>query len=105
LGEVATEEEGLFERCIELERMVRATYDRSLDMYIDGYMEYILGKALSGGSTHRNDSFDLDHLLYLRTEDETQKLVTGDDALHSYVAASHPLRVLHLTDVKKHLYQ
>ncbi|MGH8064914.1 MAG: hypothetical protein ACRERE_06655 [Candidatus Entotheonellia bacterium] len=104
LDEAATEGEGLFERCLELERIVRTRYDRSLDMYIDGYVEYILRKQLSGGSAHRNDSFDLDHLFYLRPDEEMQKLVTGDDALHSYVAASHPSRVLHLTDVRKHLY-
>lgn len=99
LDEAATEGEGLLERCLELERRARAAYDRSLDMYIDGYVEYMVRKAVSGGSAHRNDPFDLDHLFYLRSEEETQQLVTGDNSLYSYVAASHPSRVLRLTDI------
>lgn len=98
--EDAIQGEGLFERYMALAESLRELYDQSLDMYIDGFVEYRVDKNVSGGNSHRNDSFDLDHLFYLRKNDEAQILVTGDQGLYDSIAVSHPKRVMTVKDLQ-----
>lgn len=71
----------LHKACTEIAQALRACYDGSLDLYIDVLASYWTEKWLDGGGPHRNDSFDLDHILYLRKEDAKQLLVTTDNSL------------------------
>jgi hypothetical protein len=72
---------GLYEATLQLENKLRSRYDGSLDVYIDAYIDFIVSKMDEGGSAHRNDSFDLDHLMYMRSADQDQKFVSTDKAL------------------------
>ena len=72
---------GLYEATLQLENKLRSRYDGSLDVYMDAYIDLIVSKMAEGGSAHRNDSFDLDHLMYLRSADREQKFVSTDKAL------------------------
>jgi hypothetical protein len=68
-----------YEECKRAEQKLRNHYDGSIDLYITAFAEYLTEKWLDGGDPHRNDPFDLDHIVYLRSEDENQVLVTTDD--------------------------
>ncbi len=72
---------GLYEASLQLETELRSHYDGSLDVYIDAYVDFFVSKMDEGGSAHRNDSFDLDRLMYLRSADQAQKFVSTDKAL------------------------
>ena len=76
-------------------------YDHSLDIYIDAetmYTERVLREP--NRKEHRNDPFDLRHLCYLRTNDNSQLFVTTDNDLYKLCHQIAPKRVLRFDDFK-----
>jgi len=88
----------LYEACTEIAQELRACYDGSLDLYIDAFASYYTEKWLDGGGPHRNDSFDLDHILYLRKEDANQLLVTTDNSLARRCLRTAPGRAVNINE-------
>ena len=89
---------GLYEACTKIEDLLKARYDGSLDIYIDAFASYWMEKWLDGGEPHRNDSFDLDHILYLRREDTDQILVTTDKTLINRCLQTAPGRAINISE-------
>ncbi len=83
----------------EYERL-RGMYDGSIDVYLDAYENYI-ENAWDGEDAGRNDSFDLDHLVYLRPCDSSQVFVTEDRKLHDLATRSLPDRILDLAGFRR----
>lgn len=90
-------------RVSEYERL-RGMYDGSIDVYLDAYEKYI-ENAWNGECAGRNDSFDLDHLVYLRPCDNSQLFVTEDQKLHDLAARSLPDRILDLAGFRRAIAQ
>ncbi len=84
----------LYEECIKVSQQLKERYDGSIDLYITALAAYWTEKWLDGSGPHRNDSFDLDHIVYLRKNDPNQVFVTTDNSLGSRCIHAAPERAV-----------
>jgi hypothetical protein len=91
---------GLWDWAVAEYERLTSIYNGSIDVYLDAYEHYI-EKTWSGENAGRNDSFDLDHLVYLRPRDNSQIFVTDDRRLQALAARSLPNRILDLPGFRR----
>jgi hypothetical protein len=95
---------GLWDWAVSEYERLKGLYDGSIDVYLDAYERYI-EVAWAGGGAGRNDSFDLDHLVYLRPGDGSQIFVTEDQRLRELATRSLPNRILDLAGFREAIAQ
>jgi hypothetical protein len=91
---------GLWDWLVSEYERVRGMYNGSIDVYLDAYEKYI-ENAWNGEGAGRNDSFDLDHLVYMRPCDNSQVFVTEDQKLRDLATRSLPDRILDLAGFRR----
>jgi hypothetical protein len=79
---------------------LRARYNGSIDVYLDVYARYI-ALAWNGRNAARNDLFDLDHLAYMRPDDNCQVFVTTDEKLRDLAIPALPNRIFDLAAFRR----
>ena len=92
--------ERIYHRTVDSVLTVCLTKRGNPHVYLDAYEKYI-ENAWNGEGAGRNDSFDLDHLVYVRPCDNSQVFVTEDQKLRDLATRSLPNRILDLAGFRR----